>query len=157
MGCASGKRGSARGRLVMVRHGRSERSRRRLAGINFLVAAVQTGFGPFLAIFLTRENWSQADIGFALGIGSVIALVSQLPAGALVDQFHRKSRAAAGATAAIGLSALAIGLRPTWATVLAASVVHSFASAMLGPSIAALTLAVRGPADLGEDYGHNAR
>lgn len=135
----------------------SSHARRRLDAINFLVAAVQTGFGPFIAVFLTRKDWNQADIGFALSVGSLAAIASQLPAGFLVDRFHRKSHAAAIATLAIGASALAIGISPTWAPVLLAEIVHGFASAMLGPAIAAVTLAVQGPEELGESFGHNAR
>ena len=41
--------------------------------------------------------------------------------------------------------------------VLASEVVHGFASCMLGPAIAALTLAVYGHDGLGESLGHNAR
>jgi MFS family permease len=60
-------------------------------------AATETGFGPFLSVYLTQLRWSQEDVGLALSIGTIAGLVAQLPAGALVDGIHAKRLAAAGA------------------------------------------------------------
>ena len=63
-------------------------SRRSLRGLDwfiFFLADVQTGFGPFIAVYLTTEKWTQAQIGFVLSIGGVIGLVGQMPGGAIVD------------------------------------------------------------------------
>jgi hypothetical protein len=51
-------------------------SRHNLDTINFFVAAVQTGFGPFIAVILTEHGWTQTDIGFALSVGTFTALAS---------------------------------------------------------------------------------
>jgi MFS family permease len=132
-------------------------NRRNLNAINFFVAAVQTGFGPFIAFVLTENGWTQIDIGFALSIGTIAAMASQLPAGALVDRFHDKRLPALLAIAAIGVCALVLASWPAREPVLASEVLHGFASCMLGPAIAALTLAVYGQHRLGESLGHNAR
>jgi hypothetical protein len=63
-------------------------SRQNLDTINFFVAAVQTGFGPFIDVILTEHGWTETDIGFVLSVGTFAALASQSPAGALVDRFH---------------------------------------------------------------------
>ena len=49
---------------------------------NFFVANIQTGFGPFIAVYLTTQGWTQTQIGLALSVGTLAAMASQLPAGA---------------------------------------------------------------------------
>ncbi len=44
--------------------------------VNFFVADVQTGFGPFVAVYLTTHKWTQIDIGFALTLGTMTSLIS---------------------------------------------------------------------------------
>ena|ERR1035437_5318059 len=51
----------------------SARSRNALSGLNFLIGAVQTGFGPFVAVWLTEQGWLQADVGLALSVGTTLA------------------------------------------------------------------------------------
>jgi MFS family permease len=130
---------------------------RGLDWLNFLVANFQTGFGPFVSVYLTGAGWTQGAIGAALSAGTIASMASQLPAGALVDGVRSKRTAAAAAIAAIALCAFAIALWPNFLAITAAEVVHSFASAVLGPAIAALTLALVAPAAFGERLGRNAR
>ena len=77
--------------------------------VNFFVADVQTGFGPFVAVYLTTHKWTQVDIGFALTLGTMTSLISQLPAGALVDSMRNKRMAASGALVGIIIAARAAG------------------------------------------------
>ena len=125
--------------------------------LNFFIADIQTGFGPFISVYLTNAGWTQAAIGAALSTGTISSMASQVPAGALVDAVRSKSRAAAAAIAAIGISALVIALWPNLFAINAAEALHSFASAVLGPAIAALTMALVDPAAFGERLGRNAR
>ena len=71
----------------------------------FFVADLQTGFGPFIAVYLTAHGWTQADLGIALGVGSASAMLAQVPAGALVDVL--RSKASASAIALVGICASA--------------------------------------------------
>src|SRR6516165_346484 len=125
--------------------------------LNFFVANFQTGFGPFISVYLTSAGWTQGAIGAALSTGTIAGMASQVPAGALVDATRSKHLAAAAAIAAIGISALAIGLWPNFLAISAAEVLHSFASAILGPAIAAITLVLVDPDAFGERLGRNAR
>jgi MFS family permease len=63
----------------------SARSRNALSGLNFLIGAVQTGFGPFVSVWLTEQGWLQADVGLALSVGTIAGLLGQLPAGFIAD------------------------------------------------------------------------
>jgi predicted MFS family arabinose efflux permease len=123
----------------------------------FFVADVQTGFGPFVSVYLTAQKWTQVDIGLVLSAAGLVALVGQMPGGALVD-FARSERLVAGlAVAAISVSALAYAAWPIFPVVMSAAVLHSGASCVLGPAIAAISLGLVGHAAVGERLGRNAR
>jgi len=66
-----------------------------LDGLNFFVANVQTGFGPFIAVYLTAQAWTQVDIGLALTVGGLAGLAGQIPGGAIVDIVRSKRLVAA--------------------------------------------------------------
>jgi MFS family permease len=135
----------------------SARSLRALDWLNFFVANVQTGFGPFIASYLASHKWTQGEIGLALSVGTISAMVSQVPGGAAVDAMRNKKAAAAWAIAAIILSASLLASSPTVIVVMAAEVFHGFASCMLVPAMAALALALVGRHNLGDRLGRNAR
>jgi MFS family permease len=130
---------------------------RGLDWFNFFLADIQTGFGPFVAVYLTAQSWSQGDIGLVLTVGALVALVGQIPGGALVDTTRSTRLIAMVAIAAISASAIAIAGWPIFFVVLGARVVHATASCILGPTIAALSLGLVGHAALGERLGRNAR
>jgi hypothetical protein len=63
-------------------------SRKSLLGLDwfvFFLADAQVGFGPLVAVYLTAQKWTQADIGLVLTAGGLVALAGQMPGGALVD------------------------------------------------------------------------
>jgi predicted MFS family arabinose efflux permease len=132
-------------------------SRRALDWFVFCVADVQTGFGPFVAIYLTTQAWTQVDIGLVLTVGGLVALIGQMPGGALVDAVRSARWAASLAVLGIGLSALAFALWPVFPIVMVSRVLHAAASCVLGPAIAAISLGLVGHAALGERIGRNAR
>ena len=133
------------------------RSRFGLNSLNFFTAAVQAGFGPFIAVWLTQQGWSLGALGFALSVGTFAALIGQLPGGMLVDQIHHKRYVAAGALLVMGLSAIVLCLSATRIPVWAAETGHAFASCVTTPAIAALTLSVCGHDGYGERLGLNTR
>jgi MFS family permease len=125
--------------------------------MNFFVANVQTGFGPFIASYLASHKWTQGEIGMALSVGTISAMVSQVPAGAAVDAMSNKKGAAAAAILAIILSAILLAASPTTLSVITAEVFHGFASCMLVPAMAAISFALVGRQNLGDRLGRNAR
>ncbi len=133
------------------------RCSRGLDALNALVASSQTGFGAFIAVYLTAQAWTQADIGKALSLGTIVAMLSQLPAGALVDAMRSKRLAIAVGGIAVALSALLFAASSAWIAVLWAEVLHGFASCMIGPAIAAVSLELVGRTGLGVRLGRNAR
>ena len=134
----------------------ARRSRRGLDGFVFFVADVQTGFGPFVAVYLTAAKWTQTDIGLVLTVGGLVSLVAQIPAGALVDGVRSIRAAAALALLGVGVSALALAVWPVFPVVLASRVLQAGASCVLGVSMAAISLALVGRVGLGARLGRNA-
>src|ERR1700692_4208744 len=135
-------------------------SRRSLRGLDwfiFFLADVQTGFGPFIAVYLTTQKWTQAEIGLVLSIGGVVALIGQMPGGAIVDAARSERLVAGLAVAAIGFSALGYAVWPIFPVVAAAATLHAAASCVLGPAIAAISLGLVGRLKMGERLGRNAR
>jgi predicted MFS family arabinose efflux permease len=137
--------------------GPTRRSLRGLDWFVFFVADVQTGFGPFVAVYLTAQKWTQIDIGLVLTVGGLVALVGQMPGGALVDAARSERLVAGVAIAAIALSALAYATSPIFVVILAAVVLQAAASCVLGPAMAAISLGLVGHAAIGERLGRNAR
>ncbi|MBV8870303.1 MAG: MFS transporter [Acetobacteraceae bacterium] len=125
--------------------------------LNFLVAAMQMGFGPFLSVYLTAHLWNVQDIGGALSIGTAAALAAQVPAGALVDAIPGKPAAARIGILAVAAAAVIIGFVPALPTVLVALTLQASASCLLTPAIASITLALSHQDQFGERLGYNVR
>lgn len=155
MSCYSS--GTAPGRPTIKPPSPSLTSLRALDWLNFFIANVQTGFGPFIAVYLTAQGWTEFHIGSVLSITGLVALITQLPAGALVDALRAKRVPAAAAALAITASALILAVWPTYSMVLIAEILHGLASSLLGPAIAAISLGLVGHRAIAERLGRNAR
>jgi MFS family permease len=125
--------------------------------LNLFVGNIQTGFGPFIVVYLTTQGWTETSIGLALSLGTIAAMASQVPAGAFVDRIANKAMVVLFSILAFGVSALLFAIRPVPLAVYLAEIIHSFSSCTLGPAIAALSLMVAGPAMQGLRFGRNAR
>src|SRR5258707_8438224 len=67
-----------------------QRSLQSLEWLNFFLADIQTGLGPFLAAYLASSGWNPGRVGYALTLGGLVAGGMQTPAGAVIDAVHRK-------------------------------------------------------------------
>src|SRR5579863_9830075 len=101
---------SGRAARLGIGHGSAARG---LDWLNLFVANIQTGFGPFIAVYLTTRGWTQTSIGVALSLGTVTAMASQVPAGAVVDAVSHKHTVAALSIAAFMVSALLFAFSST--------------------------------------------
>ncbi len=108
-------------------------------------------------MYLTTQKWTQVEIGLVLSVGGIVALIGQMPGGAIVDAARSARKAAGLALVAIAISALAYGAWPIFPVVMTAAMLHAAASCVLGPAIAAVSLGLVGPLAIGERLGRNAR
>jgi len=122
----------------------SAQSLRGLDWLNFLLADVQTGVGPFLAIYLAAYGWNEQRVGLALTIGGISGIVSQTPAGALVDRLKSKRALIAAGVIALAIGALSIAFYPSFWPVVSAQVMIGAMSSFLMPAIAAISLGLVG-------------
>ena len=77
---------------------------RKLDALNFFLADVRDGLGPYLAIYLlTEQKWDQARIGVVMSVAALAGIAAQTPAGALIDgTTSKRGWMAAAAIAEIG-------------------------------------------------------
>lgn len=108
-------------------------------------------------MYLTTQKWTQVEIGLVLSVGGIVALIGQMPGGAIVDAARSARKAAGLALVAIAISALAYAAWPIFPVVMTAAMLHAAASCVLGPAIAAISLGLVGPLAIGERLGRNAR
>jgi len=64
-------------------------SQRALDWLNFFLAALLIGFGPFVAIHLAEQGWPPASVGVALTISGLAGLITQVPAGEIMTASSR--------------------------------------------------------------------
>jgi MFS family permease len=123
----------------------SARSLRGLDGLNFLMADVRDGLGPYLSVYLKgAQHWSPGDIGIAMAASSLSAALCQIPAGLLVDALRTKRMLVAASGLAVALGCMLIATFPQLATIIAAQVMIGAASAVIPPALAALSLGLVG-------------
>ena len=134
-----------------------DRGSRGLDWVNFFAAAMQTGFGAFLTVYLVKNFWRPEAIGLALTIATMSTLFSQIPAGAVLDSIRDKRRAVLVGIAGLGLAALLLCVSVAKPSVYLALTMQGLASSLIGPGIAALSLLLAGQAGLSERVGRNAR
>ncbi|MGH7988215.1 MAG: MFS transporter [Candidatus Binataceae bacterium] len=134
----------------------SARSLRALDLVNFFQADVQTGVGPYLAIYLLASlHWSLGRIGIAMGAQGIATVLAQTPVGALVDATRRKRALMAAAALALAVGCLAIGTQSGMAIVVGSQVWIGVAAVVFGPAIAAVSLGLVGRARFSRRVGRN--
>jgi MFS family permease len=119
-------------------------SLRGLDWLNFFLADVQSGVGPFLAIYLAGSGWNEQTIGIALTGGGIAGIIAQTPAGALADRVHSKRALIAGGVIALAVGALIIALYPAFWAVMAAQTLIGVSSSVFGPTVVAISLGLVG-------------
>ena len=122
----------------------SARTLRGLDWLNFFLADVQSGVGPFLAIYLAGYAWNEQRVGIALTVGGISGILTQTPAGALVDRLRSKRALIAAGIVALAVGALLIALVPTFWSVMSAQVLIGGTSSIFGPAICAVSLGIVG-------------
>jgi MFS family permease len=135
----------------------SARSRHGLDWANFFIADIQTGFGTFVAFYLATLGWSPGDIGFALGLSGIAALLDQIPGGALADAVRWKRGLVAAGVVSICGAALILAVAPTFALVFVAQGLQGLSSGLIGPAIAAISLGLVGRSAMSLRTGRNVR
>lgn len=123
--------------------------------LNFFLADVQSGVGPFVAAYLAADGWNPDKVGLTLTLGGLVTVLLQTPAGAVVDAAHRKRSIVGLGIIGIALGALILAYRATMLFIGFAQILIGAAGAVLGPAVAAITLGIVGLRAFDRQFGRN--
>ncbi|MGX2983908.1 MFS transporter [Helicobacter sp. 23-1048] len=118
-----------------------------LAWLNFFVADVRDGLGPFLGVFLLQNGFGESQVGLIGGISHIIALSLGVPCGILVDKTTRKKELIGAFIALIITFCTLNYLFPSFIFTLIAQGLVALSGVFLAPAFAALTLGIVGVRD----------
>jgi predicted MFS family arabinose efflux permease len=125
--------------------------------LNFLLADVRGGLGPYVSVFLlTEAGWDQATIGLVVTISGLIGISMHAPIGALIDATRAKRGLIVVGVVALSACAIAIAWRPIVSIVFAADLTMAILGAVFAPVVAAITLGLVDRDKLAARLGRNA-
>ncbi|MCW1840743.1 MFS transporter [Prosthecomicrobium hirschii] len=123
--------------------------------VNFLLADVRDGLGPFLGIFLIEKGWTPDKIGLVMSVGGFAGMIATTPLGILADATKAKRAVVVVCAVLVTAASLAMLLLPSFAIVTSAQVATGIAGAAIAPAIASLTLGIVGQTGLAHQLGRN--
>ncbi|CAM2158825.1 Major facilitator transporter (plasmid) [Pararobbsia alpina] len=126
-----------------------------LEGLNFFMADVQAGIGPFLGVFLQAQGWHTAAIGTVMTLGGIAGMLATSPAGALVDATAHKRGIIVIAGVMTTLASLVLWVSHSFAMVAASQIFTAVTGAALGPAIAGVTLGMVRDKGFDRQFGRN--
>ena len=129
---------------------------RALDALNFFLADVRDGLGPYLAIYLlTEQKWDEASIGAVMSVAALAGIVAQTPAGALIDRSTAKRALMVIAAIVVTLACLTLPLIHRFELVAVTQALAAAAGAIFASAIAAVTLGIVGPKAFARRTGRN--
>jgi hypothetical protein len=124
--------------------------------LNFLLANVKDGLGPFLAVYLlATQHWDASKIGVAMMIAGIATVAAHTPVGAFVDWTHWKRGLIVLASATVAVGAPSMSFWPTFLPVAVAQTAVGIADAVFAPAVAAISLGIVGPSAFTRRVGRN--
>lgn len=131
------------------------RSLKALSAVNFFLADVRDGLGPFLGIYLVAQGWRPDQIGYVFTLSSLAAMAATAPSGAWVDKTRRKRVFLSVCAFVVAVGALTVLISSAFGVIAAAQVAMGAAGAAIAPAITGLTLGLVGQTGLAARIGRN--
>jgi MFS family permease len=131
------------------------RARTALEALNFFMADMQAGIGPFLGVFLLQRGWATGAIGLAMTLGGVAGVVFAAPAGALVDATRRKRLYVILSGVFTVLASSLIWLSQAFWVIAGSQIATAIAGAAIGPAVMGMTLGVMRQKGFNRQNGRN--
>jgi MFS family permease len=129
---------------------------RPLDALNFFLADVRDGLGPYLAIYLLSvQQWDEASIGIVMSVAALAGIIAQTPAGALIDRTTAKRTVVIAAAVIVTLGSIVLPLYPGFLFVATTQALTGVAAAVFAPALAAITLGIVGPKAFARRIGRN--
>jgi MFS family permease len=125
--------------------------------LNFLLADLRGGLGPYVNVFLLTEvGWDQARIGALLTASGLIGIAFHAPIGGLIDATPAKRGLIVSGAWALAIFGAAVATYPMLAIVFVADVGMALLGAVFAPTVAAITLGLVGSSRVATQLGRNA-
>jgi MFS family permease len=131
------------------------RGRRALQTLNFFMADMQAGIGPFLGVWLLAHGWKSGLIGSVMTLGGVAGVLMTTPAGAWVDASHHKRWLVVLPGICSVLASAIILLSQMFWPVAMAQVATAIAGAAIAPAVTGITLGMFRQSGFGRQVGIN--
>jgi MFS family permease len=128
---------------------------RALECLNFFMADVQAGIGPFLGVFLLAQGWKTGAIGAVMTAGGVVGMIAIAPAGALVDATHRKRLLVAVSSVLTVLASALLLVSSATPLVALSQIATALAGAVIGPALTGVTLGMVRKVAFDHQFGRN--
>ncbi|HEC1567594.1 TPA: MFS transporter [Campylobacter upsaliensis] len=131
-----------------------------LAWLNFFIADVRDGLGPYLGVFLKEHQFTESQIGLITTSTSLCALIFGIFLGVLIDKTHFKRGIIALCIVGIVLATGANYFYPHFTFTLMAQIAIALCAVCLAPAFSAITLGIVGQSgysrqvSLNEAYKH---
>jgi MFS family permease len=110
--------------------------------LNFFMADMQSGIGPFVGVFLQAHGWASGLIGSAMTLGNVAGMLIQTPVGGFIDTTnYKRSWVVAPGIGVVLASAIILVSQNFWA-VAASQIATSIAGAAIVPAVTGITLGI---------------
>ncbi|BBP64574.1 MFS transporter [Pseudomonas sp. Cab53] len=127
-----------------------------LDSLNFFLADVRDGLGPYLAIYLLAvHQWQPSSIGMVMTLAAVAGLITQGPAGALIDRVRSKRAVVAVAALLVTLGCLVLPFTSSFGLVALTQALSAVAASVFAPAIAAISLGITGAKAFTRRTGRN--
>jgi len=127
-----------------------------LDSLNFFLADVRDGLGPYLAIYLLAvHKWDPASIGVVMTLAGIAGLLTQGPAGALIDRTRSKRAVIAVAAILVTVSCLTLPFVSAFSWVAVTQAASAVAASVFAPAISAISLGITGPRAFTRRTGRN--
>ena len=120
----------------------TKRARKALQSLNFFMADMQAGIGPFLGVFLQQRGWQTGPIGTVMTAGGVAGMVMTVPAGAFIDHTPHKRWVVVVTGICTVLASFLILWSQTGLVVTVSQVATAIAGAAIGPAVTGMTLGI---------------
>lgn len=131
------------------------RSLQALCLVNFFMADVRDGLGPFLGIFLTEHHWQADNIGWMMTAGGLAGLVATMPSGLVADATRHKRGILVTCCLLITAATLLLWAYPTLFVVGFSQLVTGISAAFIAPLLMGITLGLTGPSGFNQQMGRN--
>jgi predicted MFS family arabinose efflux permease len=126
-----------------------------LFAVNFFMADMQSGIGPFVGVFLLERGWASGMIGTALSIGNIAGMLIATPVGGFIDtSSHKRAWVIVPGIAVVAASSIILVWQNFWA-VSASQIATSIAGAAIVPAVTGITLGMVGQRGFNRQNGRN--